>query len=214
MAWKKLHKKKIGESRKNFHRFRKAIIRCEYVHCSIHASWLPLSQLYYFAISVTFHPYIASSSRIWWERAIAEMSNNFRSFLSMYTTIANMPVCTLNPYSEQSTPPSPFAVKFRDVWPTPEPLSAVLGTNVYCGFRAVIQTDSYYINDRKDGTGHRLTKMWLTQPLPALSAAYSTTWLSDRAGGERLSESHLCKTTAGAVPSITNIYSLSYTDSL
>ena len=39
----------------------------------------------------------------------------------------------------------------------------------------------------------------------------STTWLSDRAGGERLGESHLCKTMAPAVPSITNIYSLSGT---
>ena len=65
-----------------------------------------------------------------------------------------------------------------------------------------------YISDRRDSTGHRLTKMWLTQPLPALSAVYSTTWPSARAGRERLGESHLCKTMAIAVPSITNIYSL------
>ena len=50
--------------------------------------------------------------------------------------------------------------------------------------------------------------MWLTQPLPALSAVYSTTWPSASAGRERLGESHLGKTMAGAVPSITNIYSL------
>ena len=36
------------------------------------------------------------------------------------------------------------------------------------------------------------------------------TCLSDRAGRERLGESHLCKRMAGAVPSITNIYSLVY----
>ena len=37
---------------------------------------------------------------------------------------------------------------------------------------------------------------------------YSTTWPSDREGGERLGELHLCNLKAGAVPSITNIYSL------
>ena len=31
-----------------------------------------------------------------------------------------------------------------------------------------------YISDRRDSTGYRLTKMWLTQPLPGLSAVYST----------------------------------------
>ena len=34
-----------------------------------------------------------------------------------------------------------------------------------------------YISDRRDSTSHRLTKMWLTQPLPALSAEqYSTAY--------------------------------------
>ena len=65
-----------------------------------------------------------------------------------------------------------------------------------------------YISDRRDSTCHRLTKFWLTQPLPALSAVYCTTGPSDRAGGERLGESNLCKTQGGAVPSITDIYSL------
>ena len=32
-----------------------------------------------------------------------------------------------------------------------------------------------YICDRRDSTNHSLTKMRLTQPLPALSAVYSTT---------------------------------------
>ena len=35
-----------------------------------------------------------------------------------------------------------------------------------------------------------------------------TTWLSDRAGGERLGESNVWKTKGGVAPSITNIYSL------
>ena len=32
-----------------------------------------------------------------------------------------------------------------------------------------------YISDRRDSTRHRLTKIWLTQPLHALSAVYCTT---------------------------------------
>ena len=35
-----------------------------------------------------------------------------------------------------------------------------------------------YISDRRDSTRHRLTNIWLTQPLPALCAVSCTTWLS------------------------------------
>ena len=42
----------------------------------------------------------------------------------------------------------------------------------------------------------------------SVCSIFSTTWPSDREGGERLGELHLCKLMAGAVPSITNIYSL------
>ncbi len=65
-----------------------------------------------------------------------------------------------------------------------------------------------YIIDRRDSTRNRFTKICLTESLPALSAVYCTTCPSDRAGGERLGESNLCKTMAGAVPSITDIYIL------
>ena len=37
-----------------------------------------------------------------------------------------------------------------------------------------------YISDRRDSAHHRLTKIWLTQPLPALSAVYCTTCLAGR----------------------------------
>ena len=33
-------------------------------------------------------------------------------------------------YKESKPPPPPIVIKFGDVWPTSEPLSAVLGTNV------------------------------------------------------------------------------------
>ena len=69
-----------------------------------------------------------------------------------------------------------------------------------------------HIRDRRDTrTRHRLTKTWLTHPLPTLSVQYCTTCPSDRAGGERLGESNLCKTMASAVPSITDIYSMDMT---
>ena len=58
-------------------------------------------------------------------------------------------------------------------------------------------------SDRRDSTGHRLTK-----PLHACSVRQSGRRVYCRQSGERLGESHLCKTMAGAVPSITNIYSL------
>ena len=74
---------------------------------------------------------------------------------------------------------------------------------------STLPTQRIYISDRRDSTRHRLTKMWLTQPLHALSAVFSnylTVWQNRR---ERLGESLLSKIMAGAVPSITNIYSLS-----
>ena len=37
-----------------------------------------------------------------------------------------------------------------------------------------------YISDRRDSTGHRLTKMWLTQPLPACSGRRSGSWVHCR----------------------------------
>ena len=62
-----------------------------------------------------------------------------------------------------------------------------------------------YINDIRDSTSHRLTKMWLIQPLPACSVRQSGSRVYCRQSGERLGESQLCKTMVGAVPSITNI---------
>ena len=68
-----------------------------------------------------------------------------------------------------------------------------------------------HITLRTDSTPCRLALRRLTQPLPAMSAVrYTPTiWASDRAGGERLDESHLGKFMAGALPSIT--YSLDFT---
>ena len=69
-----------------------------------------------------------------------------------------------------------------------------------------------YFSDAIEGLAPpSLTKIWLTKPLSALSAVYCTTCPSDREGRERLGKSNLCKTMAGAVPSITDIYSLSVT---
>ena len=65
-----------------------------------------------------------------------------------------------------------------------------------------------YISDRKDSTRHRVTKIWITQPLPACSVRRAGSAVNCRQSGERLGESNLCKTMAGAVPSITDIYSL------
>ena len=50
--------------------------------------------------------------------------------------------------------------------------------------------------------------MWITQPLHACSGRRSGSRVYCRQSGKRLSESHLCTTMAGAVPSITYMYSI------
>ena len=57
-------------------------------------------------------------------------------------------------------------------------------------------------------TSHNLRKKWLTQPLPPVLSDGQVVGEYCRQSVERLGESHLCKTMAGAVPSFTNIYSL------
>ena len=68
-----------------------------------------------------------------------------------------------------------------------------------------------YISGRRDNTRHRLTNIWLTQPLHACSVRWAGSAVYCRQSGERLGESNVWKTKRGAVPSITDVYSLSYT---
>ena len=63
----------------------------------------------------------------------------------------------------------------------------------YCGDQRI------YISDRRDSTRHCLTKIWLTQPLPACSVGWAGSAIYCRQSGERLGDSNLCKTMAGAV---------------